>query len=99
MKSKTISLLFILVAFLIIIIPAFYTVRKKHNNDLYLVMRKEVIEAANKCKNDNICVDDSVTLAFLIEKKYISKIYDPISKEAIDETSYVDFNKMEFIIN
>ncbi len=98
MKQKTINILLIIIIILLIIIPTIWYVNKVHNDDLWLVVNKEVVEAADKCKNNNECNDSTVTLDYLISKNYIVKIYDPITKEAINGTSYVDYATNEFKI-
>ena len=98
MKQKTINILLIFIIFIIIVIPTIWYVNKVHNDDLWLVVNKEVIEAANKCKNENVCKENKVTLAFLVSNNYIAKLYDPITKEAINDASYVDFDTNEFKI-
>lgn|SRR5574344_781110 len=98
MKQKTINIILIMIIVLIVIIPTIWYVNKTHNDDLWLVVNKEVIESANKCKNENVCNDDTVTIKFLIDNNYIEKIYDPITKEAINEASYVNYNSNTFEI-
>lgn len=98
MKQKTINIFLIIIIVLIIIIPTIWYVNKVHNDDLWLVVNKEVIEAANKCQNDNVCLDKTVTVKFLIDNSYLEKVYDPITKEAINEASYVDYNNNSFEI-
>ena len=96
MKQKTINILLIIIIILLIIIPTIWYVNKVHNDNLWLVIDKEVIEAADKCKNENVCNDSKVTLEFLVSKNYIAKLYDPITKEAINDASYVDYESNEF---
>ena len=98
MKQKTINILLIFIIFIIIVIPTIWYVNKVHNDNLWLVVNKEVIEAADKCKNENVCNENKVTLAFLVSNNYIVKLYDPITKEAINDASYVDFDTNEFKI-
>lgn len=98
MKQKTINIILITFIIILIIIPSIYYVKKSHNDELWLVVNKEVIEAANKCRNENVCNDNIVTLKFLIDNGYLDKEYDPITKEAISTSSYVDFNTNEFKI-
>lgn len=98
MKSKTISIILIVIIILLIIIPSCLYVKKNHNDSLWLVINKEVIEAANKCKNEDKCIDSTVTLKFLIDNNYIDKVFDPVTKEIINDSSYVDYQTNEFKI-
>ena len=63
---------------------------------MYLVVEKKVIEAAKNCKANDDCPTTTITLDELINKGYIDKVYDPISKELINTKSYIDLNNDEF---
>ena len=79
-------------------IPATAYIIKSHYDSLYLVINKKVIEKANNCYNDKKCESKRIELKELIDKGYIEKIYDPISKELINLNSYVDLESNEFKI-
>lgn|SRR5574344_2879939 len=96
MKPKTINIVLVIIIILLIIVPSCMYVISSHNDSLWLVVNKEVVEAANKCKNENKCLDNSVTLKYLIDNNYIDKVYDPVTKEIISDNSYVDFSTNEF---
>ena len=96
--NKILSVILGIVIILLLVVPPFIYVKKKHYDNLNLVLEKEVIEAANKCKNEDKCIDNKVTLEYLIDNKYIDKVYDPITKEAISFESYVDFGNNKFVI-
>ena len=72
MKQKTINILLIFIIFIIIVIPTIWYVNKVHNDDLWLVVNKEVIEAANKCKNENVCKENKVRTC--IKTSYYNQI-------------------------
>ncbi len=90
--------IFFIILLAIIIIPSVIYVINDHNEKLIIVMDKKVVEAALKCKYEKKCEEDSVTLKNLYELNYLEKVYDPISKELINENSYVDYNTNEFKI-
>ena len=96
--TKIINIILIIIAILLLIVPSAIYIKKTHNYNLRLVVEKEVIEAANKCKNQDICLEDKVSLKFLIDNNYLEKVYDPITKEIISYESYVDFNNNKFVI-
>ena len=97
-KINNINIILIIIIIILIIIPATIYIIKNHYDSMYLVINKKVIEQANNCYNDSICESKIITLKELIDKNYIEKIYDPISKELINLDSYVDIEKKEFII-
>ena len=97
-KINNLNIILIIVIVLLIIIPATIYILKMHYDSMYLVIEKKVVEAAEKCYNDTNCENKKVTLKELIDKEYINKIYDPISKELINLDSFVDLEKNEFTI-
>jgi len=96
-KSKIILLLSI-IAVLLILVPSTIFIVKSHNNNLRLVIEKKVIEAAELCYNEKKCESKKITLKELMDKNYIEKIYDPVSKELISDKSYVDLTNNKFEI-
>ncbi len=100
MKIKEIKYYKILIIIIIavLIIPSTIYVINDHNDKLIIVRDKKVIEAANDCKNEKKCTNQTVTLKELYDLKYLDNIYDPITRELINEESYVDFNSNEFKI-
>ena len=95
-NSLNIILLFIII--LLIIVPATIYIIKSHYDSMYLVINKKVVEQANNCFNDKKCENKKIELKELIDKGYIEKIYDPVSKELINLQSYVDLDSNEFKI-
>lgn len=98
MPNKNLIYLLIIIFLLLIIIPSYLYVKKTHYDNLWLVINKEVIEAANQCRIEEKCPDDTVTLEYLINNNYLDKIYDPITRELININSYVDFSNNTFNI-
>lgn len=85
---------------LIISIPTIYKVNKNHNNNLYKAVNKQIIESAEKCYYDEICLDEKIYLKTLYELNRLEKVSDPLTKEYYNDESYVQkSNKgFEFII-
>ena len=94
--KKTINIILIIIIILLFIVPGIIYINNKHNQNLWLVVEKEVVEAANKCINEDKC-SNRVTLKFLIDNDYLDKVYNPITKEAINDLSYVENNKLVIV--
>ena len=89
--------------FSIFLILGVYTtikVAKKHNDNLYIVSEKRIIEAAQRCWNEKKCNDEKVLLKELYDLKYLEKEANPVTKEYYNDGSYVEKkeDKYEFII-
>ena len=97
-KINNICFILIIVIILLIIIPAVKYIMDNHYNSMYLVIEKKVVEAAKDCYNDNKCENNIITLKELIEKNYLTKMYDPVSKELINLDSYVNVETSMFTI-
>ena len=97
-KINKINIILIIIIVLLVLVPATIYIIKNHYDSLYLVINKRVVEQANNCYYDNICENKVIKLNELIEKGYMDKVYDPISKELINLDSYVDIDKQEFKI-
>ena len=97
-KKLTISSIIIII--LIIAIPTTYKVIKNHNDHLYQVVEKKIVEAAKKCYYEEICSHETITLKKLYEYELLEPVSDPISKEYYNEDSYIeiDNNNFKFIV-
>ncbi len=82
----------IIVIVLILIIPTTYKVIKNHQNRLYEVVEKKIVEAAKKCYYEEKCVSEQITLKELYDLDYLEQISNPITKEYYNESSYIDIN-------
>ena len=98
--NKNYRLIILIVVILLIAIPSISKTIKKHNDNLYLVVQKEIIDAAKKCYFEEQCKEDKIYLKDLYQLNYLEKKYDPISKEEINENSYVSItdNNYEFVL-
>ena len=97
-KINKINIALIIIVFALIIIPTIIYILNNHYNNMYLVIEKKVKEQAQKCKLDDVCKDNKITLQELVDNKYIDKIYDPKTKELINLSSYIDLETNEFKI-
>ena len=51
MNTKNINLILILIIISLVIFPTLFYVKKEHNANLWKVVNKRVVEAADRCKN------------------------------------------------
>lgn len=89
----------ILIVLCLILIPSVIDVTSAHEDNLYQVTEKRIIEAATLCIKEENCTSNTVYLYELYDYGYLEKEYDPVTKEYYSETSYVLFSeeKIEFI--
>lgn len=78
-----------------IIVPSVISVTSAHEESLYLVTEKRIIEAATLCIKEEYCSGDIIYLKELYEYDYLSDEYDPVTKEYYSEESYVIYNEDE----
>lgn len=95
---KIVNIILFIVAILLVVIPTFYVVKKEYNDNLWLVTNKKVIETANRCRNEDKCLDNKVTINILKENGYLDLVVNPITKEVLNPESYVDLDSNTFVI-
>lgn len=98
MKIKNLNIILLTIVILLVIVPSFIKVKQEHNKKLWDVTNKEVIEAAQKCRNESGCLENKVTIDYLINKGYLNNVVNPLTKEIINKNSYYDYETKEFII-
>ena len=91
-KINKILLIMFSVVLLILILSTIYKINKNHEDKLYSVLYSKIEYQANKCYLENFC-DKEIVLKDLYEKKYLDILYDPISKEKLDENIKIKINK------
>ena len=89
MKSKRISnftliSMAIITAILIVIIATIIKIRVNQNEKLLYAMESKIGYYAKRCYLENNCQDE-ITLKDLYEKKYLTEIVNPVTKEILDE--------------
>ena len=97
-KINKILLIMFSVVLLILILSTIYKINKNHEDKLYSVLYSKIEYQANKCYLENFC-DKEIVLKDLYEKKYLEILYDPISKEKLDENIKIKNNKNKIIID
>lgn len=100
MSTNKIVIITLLIILLLIGIPTLYKTINIHEDNLYKVNEKLVIEAYQKCLNEDKCTSDKATLKELYNYKYLTKVVDPVTKKVYSESSYVikKDNNYEFVI-
>lgn len=98
--NKKIIYFTIILLLLLILIPTIYKVVKNHENALYEVSNKKVIETAITCKNKGFCTKEKITLKQLYELEMLKEVNDPVTKQIYNEESYVikKGNTYKFIV-
>lgn len=97
-KKKNNYIIYFLSAFLIIIfLIAGYKNLQNHRDKEYLVLYNRIKEKAKECYQKEECSGE-ISLKDLYDKKYLETLYDPISKEKLDDNMCIKFenNKIDF---
>ena len=81
----------ILLLIVILIVSGGIVVKNRHEQKLYVVVEKEILEAANRCKLDNVCDSDKVDLNYLYTKKYLDEQINPVTKKKYDSNLTINF--------
>ncbi len=97
---KKIGYVLIILSVVILVVGTTYKVRKNHNTNLMKVSEKRIIEAAQRCQNEDVCLDNKITLEFLYTKGYLKEEINPLTKEIYNYNSYVlkNLDNYEFIV-
>ena len=98
--NKRIIICLTLIALIfIILIPTIYKLITDYHQDSYLVVEKKATEAAQKCWNDQVCLNESVTLKELYNNGYLETLVNPISKKIYDENSTIKKSNGKIVIS
>lgn len=90
-QNRVIVFLTIAAIILVVCIQSVVIVHNDHMDKLYLVMEKEVEEAAFRCFAENQCTHH-VTVQELYNKSYLEKIVNPRNKEYLNAESIITIN-------
>ena len=93
MNIKKFNILLVITILLVLIIPSSYAVYTTHNNRLYEVLDKKIIEQAIICYNKKECLTKIITLQELYDKGYLQEQIDPLSKEILNPSTTIDIEK------
>lgn len=86
---KKVSSIIAIILVLVIIGLTIYKINNRHENKLYDVLYSKIEYASNKCYLDKKC-EKSFTLKELYDFGYLEVLYDPISKEEINNNLKID---------
>lgn len=84
-KFKKIILVIFLLLLIILIAFTVYKLNERHKYKLYDVLYSEIKYSAKQCYLKKECKSSTITLKDLYEKKYLDRLYDPISKEELND--------------
>lgn len=99
LSKKTLGFVTIISCLLIIMLPTIYKVFINHKNKLYIVVEKEIIEAAEKCWAENKCLTNVITLKELYDLNYLEKQIDPMTKKVYENDSTIKKTKQKIELN
>lgn len=99
LSNKFIIILTIVAVLSIIIIPTWYKTSKIHKNRAREVVKKEILEAAEKCFNENNCKNNETTLKDLYDLNYLSEKFDPITKKIYDPKTIIVNKNGDYYVN
>lgn len=85
-KNKSIITLTLIAAVIIIALPTTIKIYINHENKLYEVATKKIIESAEDCFKEGICKNHKTTIKELKEKGYLKEnIVNPKSKTYFED--------------
>ena len=96
--SKIVSFFLILAMAGLISYKSYTAVKEERDNKLWLVLNKKIVEKAHDCYLDKKCTNNTVTLDYLIQNEYLTTVVNPVTKEVINSSSYVNLENNEFVI-
>ena len=96
--SRIVSVILILAMASLIGFKSYTAIKEERDNKLWFVLKKKVVEKAHDCYLDKKCTNKTVTIDYLIQNEYLTTIINPVTKEVISSTSYVNLENNEFII-
>ena len=92
MKQSKFIYLTIALLIVVFVISGAVINEHRHQNRLYLVVEKEILEAVNKCRLEKKCQDETVTLQFLYDNYYLVEQSNPITKKKYDSNLSINLN-------
>ena len=75
---------------LIILLISAYKAEKNHEEKLYHVLHSKIKEAALECYLEEKCLG-KITLQDLYQKKYLNKVFDPVTKEELNNDLCIEY--------
>ena len=74
-----------------------YKMVNKHNENLIIVTKKRIEEAAKKCVAEDKCNKNNITLGVLYENGYLKEEYNPVTKEIYSKNSKIAFEHTRYV--
>lgn len=86
-RNKIIFWLTLFAAILILALPTFLNIIKNHQDRLYQVATKKIIESAESCFYDDVCEGTTITIGELKKKGYLKEdVVNPKTKMYFEES-------------
>ena len=90
----------IIIIAIMIGIPTYNNVKKKHDEREIIVIKEKIISAATKCFIDEKCHNNQTTLKELYDHKYLDeKLVNPKNKEYYSEDIVIDYTDKKIVLN
>ena len=97
MENKSKYLLYVIIPIsILILIASVYKAEENNKEKLLLVVDNKIKESAKDCYIDKKC-EGKITLKELYEKKNLTKIVNPITKEVINEDTCLEYQDEKVI--
>ena len=99
-KISRFTIFIVTVAILLIYVTTVTTVElnRRHEEKLIYSMETKIEYYAKRCYLENNC-KGMITLKDLYERKYLTEVVHPVTKEIIDETTTISYVDNKIIIN
>ncbi len=91
MGIKLSHLIYFMAGIIIIVLGvSAYKAKQNHENKLYLVLHKNIKEKALDCYLKKEC-EGQIKLGDLYQKKYLDELFDPVTKEKMDNNMCIEY--------
>lgn len=99
-KISNFSIFLTTITLLIVFVTTVTTIElnQRHEDKLIYSMESKIKYYAKRCYLENNC-KDIVTLKDLYDRKYLTQVVHPVTKEIVDETTTISYANNEIIIN
>ncbi len=72
---------------LILVLPTTIKIYQNHMDRIYEVATKKILESAEECYQNNVCIDSKITIGDLKEKGFLKEdVVNPRTKQVFDDS-------------
>lgn len=90
MSNKFIIYVTIIALILILGIPTYIKVNNSYKERVILTLENKIKVKAIQCWNEKKCLDNTIYLSNLYELNYLDTLINPLTKKAVNKSSYVE---------